>query len=1130
MEQGQKISNGVKKISKIITILVSVSLILQSLGPGILFPIKTAHAGTLSASMFPSTLEGLPLLQTSATQEGSCYTQSEEFVGAAYFKETTTVATQLGVSLMKFNSSSVAKSQARECITLTKGMFAEADWGQTKDLTVSGYDSISVMAEAPAEGIYIGVIYTFVQSYVVVVVMISTKSVSESTLKSASTTMLSKLPVEAEEGKDDGELCNDSQECESRRCYNNICCSSGECCQGDEHCYLENQYCDLDNYYCVPKKSNSESCKSDNECHSEFCYQGKCDDKPAGEKLENSQLCTRDVDCESGICERGPNSSGKKYCCAWGQECCQSHSDCQFGYIKQYCNTEYGQCIDLKDLERRCPGDYACKSGYCKNGWCKIKQEKPIGQRCLENDECQSGYCGNGICCQTGEYCCQSDNDCGNVLGDWWECKSNRCWENIEGRKAFARGRDGECEYTEPCDTLDCMASGRCTIEEVCEWGGPGMRTAVGCIATIAADLNIIAKVADILQSVGCDIIVNFVAGLLEQNVEKATSALVNIVYTAIDVVKLKVGTVIKFVFNIFVCIDNYFGFSTWFLWELIPAAMGVINSVAQEAGAAVGLGSPASLMVTNEKGQQTGVDEQGNLHNDIPGSFYVEFPNADIKLVVLPDTKNKDFSVETKGEKQGQIDLMITRTNTEGEIENIEYNDVSQQKGTKTELSFNSEMGADVEGMEVTGVDGKKRVKEADEVTKDKIEVSKEYQVGGLWKKVGNFFTSKLFMLIIAIIVLTAAAYVALKKFGKSKKTWIIIGVVALIIALVLIFLVFKVFEKKEGKGKLGEGPPVTSEQEEEQKPSGVNFETYEFDLSEITDIQEKFHVEYPDWPITQGKLVGEYAIFSVGKNDEAWIEISTEGGEGDTIEEAWQGLENSVKSEEFEGVNIIKMELDKANRVGIAEFDDPLGKLIKDIPAHIFLKDVFVEVEGEGFGGFIVVAYVRRDKWSEYEDAIRYSLSTAKIIKDSSDIEVSDEVKEFQESKLVKARDSRRLSDISQIRTALEMYYADLGGYPLGDKIAIGGKCFQIDSRRTYAKFLDECWDEGTILMAQVPSNPSPRTDGDCPDRDYIYEYSYDPVKDVQSYTIKYCLGVGTSTISAGEHQATPEGLAKP
>jgi len=835
VKQEQKISNGVKKITLPITILVVVSLVLQSLGSGILFPIKTAHAGTLSTGMFPSTLEGLPLLQTSTTQTGGCYTQAQEFIGAAYFKETTTVATQLGVSLMKFSSSNIAESQSRECITLTKGQFAEANWGSTKELTVSGYDSISLLAEAPAEGIYIGVFFTFVQNYMVVIALMSTKPVSESTLKSAITTMISKLPVESPPectvtGKEDGQPCEKDCNCASDNCQHERCCKKGEeCCWSHPEC-PDGEYCDQEAMYCMLKKENGQecrngyycksghcsevrsvgsddwicsidskwpSCRTDDDCGDiRYCENYACFDKEEeGEKKAIGQECSQDSDCESEICERGPNSGGKKYCCLWGEECCRSHSDCR---SNQWCNTEYGQCCDLREAGRRCPGGYACKSGYCKNTWCKIKEEKSIGSSCLENDECQSGYCGNYICCEKGEYCCQADSDCWNTLGEWWECKDKHCWEDVEGRKAFKRGRDGECEYKEPCDTLDCMASGRCTIEEACEWGGPGVRTAVGCIAAIAADLNIVAKVADVLQSVGCDIIVNFIAGLLEQNVEKATSALVNIVYTAIDVVKLKVGTVIKFVFNIFVCIDNYFGFSTWFLWELIPATMGVINSVAQEAGAAVGLGSPASLMVTDEKGRQTGVDEQGIFHNDIPGSFYVEFPNADIKLVVLPDAKNKDFSVETEGEKQGQIDLMITRANTEGEIESIEYNDVSQQKGTKAELSFNSEVGADVEGMEVTSVDGKKRVKEADEITKKTIEVSKEYQVGGLWKKVGNFFTSKIFILIIAIIVLIAAAYVALKKFGKSKKTWIIIGVVALVIALVLVFVVFKVFENR--------------------------------------------------------------------------------------------------------------------------------------------------------------------------------------------------------------------------------------------------------------------------------------------------------------------------------------------
>lgn len=785
-----------KKTTTLITILLIASLVLQSLGLGFIFPIKTVRAATLSTSMFPSTLNGLPLVNKISTRSGTpCYGSSQEFVAGGYYSESK--GQMLAVNFIKFPSAAVAESECWDCITYSKAQYTQGvSWTSVKDVTVSGYHSIYIEGSAPAESTYIGLLYTFVQEYAITVLFVAMQPVSESTIKSIGASMIPKLPV-VEEGKDDGQPCTENKDCKSKNCQHERCCvKNKECCWNHSEC-PDGQYCDQEAMYCMVKKENGQECKNNFYCKSGLCESYVCLGKSEEvEKKPIGQVCSQDSECESGICERGPNSSGVKYCCLWGEECCSSHSDCR---SNQWCNTEYGQCVDLKEVEGRCPGDYACKSGYCKNGWCRIKEEKPIGQDCWENDECESGYCGNYICCQKGEYCCQSDNDCTNVLGDWWECKDNNyCWENVEGRKAFKRGRDGECEYTEPCETLDCMASGRCTIEEACEWGGPGARTAVGCIAAIAADLNIVAQVVDILQNAGCGIVVNFIAGLLEQNINKVTSALVNIVYTAISIVKLKVGTVIKFIFNVFVCIDNYFGFSTWFLLDLIPATMGVINSVAQEVGAAVGLGSPASLMVTDSQGRKTGIDEQGRLHNDIPGSFYVEFPKADIKLVVLPDAKDEDFSVETKGEKQSEIDLMITRANTEGETENIEFHGVSQQKGTKTEISFNSKLGTDVGDMQVTTADGKKRTEQADQIVKEKVEVPKEYRVGGLFNNLKKFFTSTLFIVIILGVLLIAAAYGAFKKFGMSKKTWIIIGIVALIVILVLVFTVFNVFKKK--------------------------------------------------------------------------------------------------------------------------------------------------------------------------------------------------------------------------------------------------------------------------------------------------------------------------------------------
>src|SRR6056297_2108522 len=62
-------------------------------------------------------------------------------------------------------------------------------------------------------------------------------------------------------------------------------------------------------------------------------------------------------------------------------------------------------------------------------------------------------------------------------------------------------------------------------------------------------------------------------------------------------------------------------------------------------------------------------------------------------------------------------------------------------------------------------------------------------------------------------------------------------------------------------------------------------------------------------------------------------------------------------------------------------------------------------------------------------------------------------------------KARDSRRLSDIKQMQTALEMYYSASSSYP--SSVSAGGTIET--SNNTY--------------MANVPSNPTPTGDGPCP-----------------------------------------------
>jgi len=82
-------------------------------------------------------------------------------------------------------------------------------------------------------------------------------------------------------------------------------------------------------------------------------------------------------------------------------------------------------------------------------------------------------------------------------------------------------------------------------------------------------------------------------------------------------------------------------------------------------------------------------------------------------------------------------------------------------------------------------------------------------------------------------------------------------------------------------------------------------------------------------------------------------------------------------------------------------------------------------------------------------------------------------------------KARDAKRLSDMRQVQTALEMYYADLNSYPAaltpGSSISNGS----------------------TVYMSKFPNNPSPRNDGPCGTDDYLYTGVGGT-----TYQITYCL----------------------
>jgi len=103
------------------------------------------------------------------------------------------------------------------------------------------------------------------------------------------------------------------------------------------------------------------------------------------------------------------------------------------------------------------------------------------------------------------------------------------------------------------------------------------------------------------------------------------------------------------------------------------------------------------------------------------------------------------------------------------------------------------------------------------------------------------------------------------------------------------------------------------------------------------------------------------------------------------------------------------------------------------------------------------------------------------------------------------IRSRDARRISDVRQIQTALEMYYNDNNDYP--------------DSTTT---------DLVPTFMKAIPIPPTP-SDGGCgPTPVYTYASTGTVAASDRSYTLEYCLGATTTGISGGaRHTATPNGI---
>ena len=105
--------------------------------------------------------------------------------------------------------------------------------------------------------------------------------------------------------------------------------------------------------------------------------------------------------------------------------------------------------------------------------------------------------------------------------------------------------------------------------------------------------------------------------------------------------------------------------------------------------------------------------------------------------------------------------------------------------------------------------------------------------------------------------------------------------------------------------------------------------------------------------------------------------------------------------------------------------------------------------------------------------------------------------------------ARDSKRMADMKQLQTAMELFFNENGRYPTTEEWN-SGSIVSSTSQETF--------------MYSIPTAPSP-ADGDCLEASNTYTYV--PQNDGASYTIDFCTGKQVSDLPEGAKQMTPGGI---
>lgn len=116
-------------------------------------------------------------------------------------------------------------------------------------------------------------------------------------------------------------------------------------------------------------------------------------------------------------------------------------------------------------------------------------------------------------------------------------------------------------------------------------------------------------------------------------------------------------------------------------------------------------------------------------------------------------------------------------------------------------------------------------------------------------------------------------------------------------------------------------------------------------------------------------------------------------------------------------------------------------------------------------------------------------------------------------------RSRDAKRVADIRQIQTALELGFSETNGYPVGSSLVLGTGTGLVLCNAGGAQFVaaQSSCGAGTVYMGLVPANPAPNG----------APYTYTSASGSSSYSITFTLEGTTGQLGSGPNCANQSGI---